>query len=80
MTNASDIVWDYLEEEGIGTRGETEESFAEVLLALIADPQCSGNGLTCDALEAALNTIAQSPDQLQYIQDYLNGDLEDEDD
>ena len=78
----SDMVWKYLEEEEMTTRGDAQEVFAEALLVVLDghEDDSTSDGTVIDALKTALNVICDEDDARFYLlAEYLNTP-DDEDD
>lgn len=73
----SDMVWKYLEDEEMTTRGEAQEVFAESLLAVLDEYEDStiSDGTVLDALRTALDVICEESDgRFERLAEYLNTD------
>lgn len=76
----SEYVWKYLEDNEQETRGEATELFAEAMFVLF-DENGSGNGVTLNALELALDELCKDENKLTRFNKWfeaVNSDEEDE--
>jgi hypothetical protein len=78
VVRPSDLIWEYLEEQGMNTRAEAQEVFADILLSLLPDQDGGGNGLVIDALEAAIDHLNKKEDVIELLAE--EEEIEDEDD